>query len=142
RPLRPAEIARLARAVEEPTFDVYVGKEDGIVRRVSLRIDVDVPEEQQRSLNGLTRAAIRLSAQFDDVGGDQEVSAPRQSRPLSDLTTQIGGLGALTGQQPQAGQSSSDGGPALDDFERYAACLDAAGPEEAEAIESCRALLP
>lgn len=142
RPLRPAEIARLARAVREPTFDVYVGKEDGIVRRVSLRIDVDVPEEQRADLEGLERASIRLSAQFDDVGGDQEVVAPRRSRPLSDLTTQIGGLGGLTGQAPSAGETGSDGDTTLDAFESYAACLDAAGPEESEAIDSCRALLP
>ena len=143
RPLRPAEIERVANAVTDPTFDVYVGKEDGIVRRISLRIDVDVPKEQRADLDGLTGAAIRLSAQFDAVGGDQEVVAPRRSRPLSDLTTQIGGLGALTGQLPDgSGSGGGADGSTLDAFESYAACLDAAGPDEAEALDSCRALLP
>lgn len=127
KPIGKQGIERLAESVENPSFDVYVGKDDGIVRRISLRIEVDVPEQDRKRVGGVTRASIRLSAQLDDVGGEQEVQAPRSSRPLSDLTNQLGSLGNLTG--------------GLGD-ERYSECLDAADPNDSAAIAACRALLP
>jgi hypothetical protein len=150
RPLGKREIERLAKSVDDPTFDVYVGKDDDIVRRVSLRIDVDVPEQDRDDVGGTTGASIRLTAQLDDVGGDQRVEAPGSARPLSDLTSQIGSLRALTGgldgggstAAPDATDGGGDGSAGLDDFERYGDCLDAADPNDAAAISSCRALLP
>lgn len=154
RPLGREEIERLAKSVDDPTFDVYVGKDDDIVRRVSLRIDVDVPERDRKDVGGITGASIRLTAQLDDVGGDQRVQAPRSARPLSELTSQIGSFDALTGggldgdgdattTAPDATDGGGeDGGAALDDFERYGDCLDAADPNDDAAISSCRALLP
>jgi hypothetical protein len=156
RPLGRKEIERLAKSVDDPTFDVYVGKDDDIVRRVSLRIDVDVPEQDRKDIGGTTGASIRLTAQLDDVGGDQRVQAPRSARPLSELTSQIGSFDALTGGGldgdgdgdattiiPDAtGGGDEDGGAALDDFERYGNCLDAADPNDAAAIAGCRELLP
>lgn len=152
RPLGRKEIERLADSVQDPTFDVYVGKDDDVVRRVALTIDVDVPEEDRKDVGGMTGAAISFSAQLDDVGGDQEVSAPRSSQPLSALTSQIGSLDVLAGglggrggdtapaPTPEGGGDTATGG--LDDFERYAECLDAAGPDDSTAIADCRALLP
>lgn len=163
RPLGRRDIERIARSVEDPTFDVYVGKDDGIVRRVSLRIDVDVPEDQRKDVGGMTAASIRFAAQLDDVGGDQQVRAPRSARPLSDLTNQIGSLGSLAGglgglgglgggsddgagttttPAPDTGAAGADDGAGLDSFQRYADCLDAADPDDSAAIAQCRALLP
>jgi hypothetical protein len=150
RPLGEKGIARLAKSVDDPTFDVYVGKEDDVVRRVSLRIDVDVPEQDRKDVGGVTGASIRLSAQLDDVGGDQRIEAPRSARPLSDLTSQIGSLGALAGggldgdgdvASPSPG-ATGEGAAGLDDFERYGNCLDAADPDDSAAIARCRELLP
>lgn len=127
KPLGKREIERLAKAVDSPGFDVYVGKDDGIVRRISLRIDVEVPERDRKRVGGVTSASVRLSAQLADVGGGQEIEAPRSSRPLSDLTSQLGNLRNLTG--------------GLGD-EPYSECLDAADPNDSTAIADCRALLP
>ncbi|HEX2160673.1 MAG TPA: hypothetical protein VHF88_02520 [Thermoleophilaceae bacterium] len=124
RPLRPREIERLARSVENPAFDVYVGEDDRIVRRVSLRVDVEVPEQDRADVGGVTGASIRLAAQLGDVGGDQRIEAPRSARPLSELMSQIGSLDSIVGD------------------ERYADCLDAADPGDSAAIARCRTLLP
>lgn len=158
RPLGKAQVERLADAVEDPTFDVYVGKDDDIVRRVSLRLEIAVPEKDRKDVGGVTGASIRLSAELDDVGGDQRVEAPRQSQPLSVLTSQIGGLDALAGglggggnggetttpapDAPAGGTTTDDAGTAIDDFQRYSDCLDAADPDDAQAIARCRDLLP
>ena len=153
KPLGKQEIGRLAKSVDNPTFDIYVGKDDNVVRRVALRLDVDVPERDRKRVNGMTGASIRLSAQLDDVGGDQQVEAPRSAQPLSSLTDQLGSLGALTGglggesgtSTTPAGDASGeadDGTGGLDAFERYSNCLDAADPDDTAAIDTCRALLP
>lgn len=151
KPLGKRDIARLASSVDDPTFDVYVGKDDDVVRRVSLRIDVDVPEQDRKDVGGITGASIRFSAQLDDVGGDQRVEAPRNAQPLSNLTSQLGSLSALAGglggdsTTPAPGSDGSTGsgeGTGLDDFERYGDCLDAADPDDGAAIDRCRALLP
>ncbi|HEX2070716.1 MAG TPA: hypothetical protein VHF90_03590 [Thermoleophilaceae bacterium] len=152
RPLGAPEIERLARSVESPTFDVYVG-EDDVVRRISLRIDVDVPERDRSDVGGITGASIRLALQLEDVGGDQVVEAPPSARPLSELMSQIGSLSALTGSgdDPEDGGTTTTPAPGdaaggdpggLDDFERYSDCLDAADPDDSAAIARCRALLP
>lgn len=127
KPIGRRGIERLAKSVDSPTFDVYVGKDDDIVRRISLRFDVEVPERDRKRVGGVSSASVRLSAQLDDVGGDQEVEAPRSSRPLSELTSQLGSLGSLAG--------------GLGD-EPYTDCLDAADPNDSAAIAACRALLP
>lgn len=153
KPLGKQEIGRLAKSVDNPTFDIYVGKDDNVVRRVALRIDADVPERDRKRVNGVTGASIRLSAQLDDVGGDQQVEAPRSSQPLSALTNQLGSLRALTGglggesgtttaPAPDASGDSDGGASGLDAFERYSNCLDAADPDDTAAIDTCRALLP
>ncbi len=150
KPLGKREIERLAKSVDNPSFDVYVGKDDGIVRRISLRVDVEVPEQDRKRVGGVTSASVRLSAQLANVGGDQTVEAPRSSRPLSDLTTQLGSLrnltdglggGSSTTTTPTP-DASGESGAGLDGFERYSACLDEADPNDSTAIADCRALLP
>jgi hypothetical protein len=150
-PLGGREIERLSRAVDDPTFDVYVGKQDGIVRRLSLRIDVDVPEDDRHDLGGVTGASIALSAQLEDVGGDQQVEAPSSARPLSELTRQLGGLAGLAGgigggAPPVPDSGATDRAPSPDaggveSFEGYAECLDRSTPDDAAAISRCARLL-
>ncbi len=153
RPLGRKEIERLADSVEDPTFDVYVGKDDDVVRRIAMTVDVDVPEQDRKDVGGMTGATIRFSAQLDDVGGEQKITAPRSAQPLSALTSQIGNLDSLAGSLGGlAGGDTTTPAPApdgngdtttgLDDFERYAECLDAANPDDSAAIAECRALLP
>jgi hypothetical protein len=147
-------IERLAKTVEDPTFDVYVGKDDDVIRRVSLRVDLTVPKDDRRDVGGITGASIRFSAELDDVGGDQQVQAPRTSQPLSELTSQIGNLSALAGgflggdadsgggtaTTPDSGAATGGGG-GVEDFERYGDCLEQAAPDDADAISRCRELL-
>jgi hypothetical protein len=154
-PLGDEELERLSNAVESPSFDVYVGKDDDVVRRISIRLDVEVPEDDRENVGGITGAQIRLSAELSDVGGDQKVVAPQTSQPLSALTSQLGGLGALTGAGGLGGSGGdattpdapatdapSDGdGAGVDDFERYSDCLEQASPDDTDAIARCAQLV-
>ena len=154
-PLRRSDIEQLSKTVENPSFDVYVGKDDDVVRRLSARIDVSVPDDDREDMGGITGGSIRLSAELRDVDGDQKVEPPSDSRPLSDLTSQLGSLGSIAGDAlgggaggampvPDAesppGTTTPDGAGA-DVFERYGECLERARPDDAEAITRCAELV-
>jgi hypothetical protein len=150
--LSEADIRELTEAVEDPSFDIYVGKADDIIRRVSGRIEFEIPKRSRAGLGGLDGGSIVFSIEFRDVNGDQEIEAPASARPLSDLTESLGagglpgGLGG--GEEPDAPappdmpSGGTDGGS--DDpeaFRRYAECLDRARPEDTDELQRCAELL-
>ena len=147
KPLSEDDIRKVADVVRDPTFHVYVGKEDDIIRRVAGKIEFDVPEESRDSLGGIQSGAIEFEVEFSKVNGDQQIEAPSNPRPLSDLTTSLGGAGALPGlgggsQETTPTPPSSDGTtPEAQDFQEYADCLDKARPEDTEALQRCAELL-
>jgi hypothetical protein len=163
-PLSREAIRTLAEIVTNPSLDVYIGKEDGIVRRVSGRVEFDVPEGGSEGLGGIEAGKIQFSVEFRDVNGDQEIEAPRKARPLSKLSRSLGGLDALidlaggedaptdgTSDPDVAPQSGDAGGDALPEesdtepeeeaFREYAECLDDARSGDTEALQSCAELL-
>jgi hypothetical protein len=156
-------IWKLAEVVQDPTLDVYVGKADRIVRRVSGRIEFDVPEDGGAELGGIESGRIQFSVEFRDVNGDQVIEAPRKARPLSKLSRTLGGMDALielaggedaptdgTSEPDVAPPSGDADGEALPDdsdtepeeaFREYAECLDDARSGDTEALQSCTELL-
>jgi hypothetical protein len=142
--LTEADIRELSRAVKDPSFDVYVGKEDHLIRRVSGRVEFEIPEANREDLGGLRGGTITFSVEFRDINGDQEISAPARSRPLERLTETLGGA-ALEGlaQPPEEEQETPLGGeaPEGDQFQRYAECLDKARPEDTEELQRCADIL-
>jgi hypothetical protein len=104
--LTPAQRDRIERVVQEPKFDVFVGK-DNKVRRLSTVLDLDVPEQDRQAMNGLESGKITFSVEFDNVGHPGPITPPKNARPIKDLTGQLarllgggaagGGAGALPG---------------------------------------------
>jgi hypothetical protein len=168
-PLTGADIRRVGEVVRDPSFDIYVGKDDDIVRRVSGRLEFDVPAQSREGLGGLERGTLTFSVEMSDVNGDQEIEAPANARPLSALTESLG-ADALEGLGPDGGQGASpvvpdepapnagDGGygpeeggvppdegtetsPEAEAFRQYAECLDKARPEDTQALQKCADLL-
>jgi len=148
KPLSEDDIRKVAEVVRDPTFHVYVGKDDDIIRRVAGKIEFDVPEESRQSLGGIQSGAIEFEVELANVNGDQEIEAPSNPRPLSDLTTSLGGAGALPGLGGGSGQTTptpptttDESSPEAQDFKEYADCLDKARPEDTEALQRCAELL-
>jgi hypothetical protein len=143
--LTAADIAELAQAVKDPSFDVYVGKQDGAIRRIAGRIEFDVPEADREGLGGLTGGTITFSIELHNVNGHQKIEAPTHSRPLSQLTKSLGGaIGALGGgaASPATPSDGSDSGDSSDsEFQRYAKCLDKAKPNDTDQLQRCADLL-
>ena len=155
-PLSPADIDRLVEIVRSPSFDVYVGEGDDVIRRISANLDVRVPERDRAQLGGIESGSLRFSVELADVNGDQRVEAPSEARPIEDLRKQLGGLGALgagagtdsgSGQGRKRSGSSGDAGdtnggtPDADAIGRYSDCLDRAGPNDTKALSRCAKLL-
>lgn len=152
--LSDEDISELTEAVRDPTFDIYVGADDDIVRRVSGRVEFEIPEDGREGLGGLEGGSIVFSVELGDVNGDQEIEAPANARPLSDLTDSLGG-GALAdglgGTREQPAEPVAPEEPAPDDedgsspeaeaFRRYSECLDKARPEDTEELQRCAELL-
>jgi len=143
-PLTGADIRELSEAVKDPSFDVYVGKQDNLIRRVSGRIEFDIPDGDQAGLKG---GSIKFSVELRDLNGDQQIEAPAHSRPLSTLTDSLGGAldalgaGGGTGQEPGPEEGAPGDSSDADQFRKYADCLDKARPEDTEQLQRCADLL-
>ena len=159
RPLTKADIAQLPEVVKDPEFDVYVGKKDHMLRKVSGHVEFGVPEESRGSLGGVQGGSLDFSVELANVNGDQAIEAPARARPLADLTGSLGGSSLLGGAGDQAaggggagngvgvapvppsGSSTSQDAPSAEDFKEYADCLDKARPQDTEALQRCAELL-
>ena len=144
KPLSQEDIQKVGEVVKDPTFQVYVGEDDDIIRRVSGKIEFDVPEQSRQSLGGIESGAIEFQVEFSDVNGDQQIEAPANARPISDLTQSLGGgtLPGLGGGSQSATPAVPDNAnPNSEDFQKYADCLDKARPEDTDALQRCADLL-
>lgn len=91
----------VSSAVKSAHVDVYVG-EDDIVRRIAAKALV----EPQNDGSGPKSVDVELDLKLTEVNEDQEISAPRRTKPLSDLFLKLGInpielLGLLQGEGAQ-----------------------------------------
>ena len=144
--LSAKQIDEAARELGDPHFDVYVGKDDEIIRRLSAAIDIK-PRADGEDEPDPRPLSIKFSIEFGNVNGGQTVEVPARSRPLADLTSQLGvdalgnGLGLESEQQDQPESTDEEQQPAVDAFQAYADCLDQLDPDDTEGLERCSALL-
>lgn len=144
-----AQRQKVADAVKSADVDVYTGKDDKTLRKISLALDIE-PKS-----GGVKSAKVDLSIEIDDLNQPQTITPPANAKPLSDLTSQLSGLGLLGGLGGGAGSavpgsssggSSSGGGGAPSTAEaqkriqQYTQCLQKAGNDVTEA-QKCAAVL-
>src|SRR3954470_773127 len=87
--LTPAQQKQIEDVVKNPRFDVYVGKDDNVIRRLSADLSFSVPSDKQAQLNGLKSGTLSFSIDFANVGKPQTITAPANAKPLSELTSQF-----------------------------------------------------
>ncbi|HEY8465354.1 MAG TPA: LppX_LprAFG lipoprotein [Solirubrobacterales bacterium] len=141
-------------------FDMWVGTEDNLMRRMQMALQMDAPEEAQDE--GVDSIDFQMSITLSEVNEPQTIEAPKNARPLEEL---LGGLSELfgpfsfsfsTGEQnlldPDAanggsgnggngrngggGNGGGGNGPAAGSPQEIAECLEQAG-QDPEAIEAC-----
>jgi hypothetical protein len=143
--ITPDQKKQIQDVVKNPRFDVYVGKSDNVIRRLSADLSFKVPSDKQAQLNGLKSGTLSFSIEFADVGKAQTITAPKSAKPLSELTTQLGGLGSVLGGgsngSGSGGSGSSSSGPSAESLQAYSKCLQKANPSKPAELQKCADLL-
>jgi hypothetical protein len=138
------QIARIGEVIDDPKLDVYVGRDDGKIRRFSLDLAFEVPERDRRRFNGLKSGTVTLDVELTEVGQPQRIEAPSSSRPYSELNQLLGGrgiLGLLFGVTTGTPQPGGPNTPSPDQLRAYRECIDEAKPSDTATIERCNELL-
>jgi hypothetical protein len=127
-------------AIKDLSVEVYTGADDKIMRRLVIALKLQPPGEDQT-------ADVKFDMQFLDLNEDQEIKAPENAKPFTELSQKLqelglgGGLGALGGSSGSAGSGSSSGSGASDEnLEKYSQCIQDANGEP-DKIRKCGDLL-
>lgn len=101
----PAQLDQVKEFITAATFDVYSGADDHLLRKLEAEVDIHDPSSDDT-------ATVNLSITLAKVNESQDISAPADAKPLSDLT---GGssIGDLLGGLGGAGTSGGTTTPGL-----------------------------
>jgi hypothetical protein len=129
--LTPGQRRQVEQAVEDVRVEIHTGKDDRILRRMKVRLEVADEDAGSGSLD--------LDLSLTDVNEEQEIVAPSDPKPFADLAQRLQGLGLALGGGGGGGGSGS-GGSGGADIQRYSECITEAG-SDADAASKCADLL-
>jgi hypothetical protein len=164
--LSPDELAQAQEAIGEPRFDLFVGKDDGKVRRMTGVVDFGVPQDASAEVGGASGGQVDFTIEFANVDGSQRITPPTDARPLAELTSQLSALSGVLGQggaglpelpdipglpgaggDAGGGSDGAEGGsggagggagsPSAQDLDQYQRCLERAEPGDPQALQEC-----
>ena len=121
---------QIEKAVKTANVTIESGKDDSILRRIAFTLSLTDPTGSGGN------ADINFDLTLSKLGEDQSIEAPSNTKPLNDLLSQFGGLGALGG----LGGSSSSGGSSSAAAQKYSDCVSAAGSDQSK-LQDCASLL-
>lgn len=123
-------------AIKTSSVEIETGKDDSILRRLAVKLSAD---------QGGQQADVDFDLSLTDLGEDQGIEAPTDTKPLAELLNQPGGLGGLLGQFGASGSSGSATAPAPSGADqqaaqKYSQCVQEAGSDTAK-LQQCADLL-
>ena len=147
---------KIAAAVKNATVDVWTGKSDKVLRKLSLNLNVPVTGRLSTLAGGMTSAGIGFSLQYSAVNQPQTISAPSNVQPYAQFTAKLrsvltgiegsvggsalGSTGA-TGSTGTTGSSGSSGSSVTTDkIKKYSQCIQAAGQDVLK-MQKCASVL-
>jgi hypothetical protein len=113
-------------AIKDVSVEIYTGADDRLMRRLVVALKLDVETDQ-----GNQPLDVKLDLQFEDVNEDQEIEAPDDARPFSELAAKLQELG-LGIESLGAGGGSSGGGATQQSLDDYAQCIQDANGDSAK----------
>jgi uncharacterized membrane protein YgcG len=81
------ELAQAEEAIDEASIDVYSGKDDRILRRLTVNLAASAPEGADSTVAGFDG---EFSITLSDVNADQNIEAPSDAQPFSQLEQDLG----------------------------------------------------
>jgi hypothetical protein len=102
----------IKESIKQAKVDLWTGKDDKTLRRLELKLVFDLPAKLQQRSQGLQGGDVDLKLEIADVNKKQDINAPANPRPWSELQQQFGSttLGALGGGSGSSGSGSSGSG--------------------------------
>jgi hypothetical protein len=89
----PAQRAALARSVASATGDVYLGKDDHVLRKAHIEGTLRVASKDRKVLGGMTSAKLVGDVKISEVSKPQNIHAPKQLGSYADLQLSLDALG-------------------------------------------------
>lgn len=131
-----AQASKIAAAIRRPTVDVYTGRSDSTLRRLTIDMTLPVHGSLSTRLGGLSSAAVRLTVDYSHLNEPQTISAPPHPQSFGALQSRLQALGGgIT-----AGGLGSTGIGASRRVSKYATCIQKANGHVAK-MQKCAALL-
>lgn len=119
----PAQINQLKSSVKDASVDVYSGKDDHLLHKLSLTLTFAPPASAGSPVSSVK---VAFSVAIADINQPQTITAPQGAKPIAGLLSQLGVAGLGSGLPlPNSGGGSAStlpgggGGPAA----AYAKCL-------------------
>ena len=148
--LTAAQKKKVQDAIQDPTFDVYTGKDDKILRGITIKLKFNVPQASQQRANGIKGGQVTLDVKIGQLNQPQTVTAPANAKPFSDLSSALKGLGALgalsggaagsTGTGSTGGTGATGGNTAK--VQAYAQCVQQAAGDIGKQQACAKLLTP
>ena len=133
--LSPAQLNQVKSAIKAASVDVYSGKDDHLLRKLSVSLSIAPPASSGASVSSVK---VDFSVTLSDVNQTQTITAPSSAKPISSLLSQLGisGLGPLgsLGGGTSGGSVGGGGGPS----QAYLRCVQQASPSQ---ISQCASKL-
>ena len=125
-------------AVKDAKVEIYSGKEDKILRRLVVAVNIVAPAG---SSDDVESAVVKLDFSLIELNEDQEIAAPSNTKPFDELLRQFGGLGGLGGG---SGSGSGSGSGTADQakLKKYTDCITEAGSNTGKAQKCAELLQP
>jgi hypothetical protein len=126
--LSEAEKKKIAESVKSARVDLWSGDEDRILRRMNIAVDL---------VDGKQSGTVKFDLTIGAINEEQTIEAPKDAKPLSDLTGQLGGqIPGLGSGAATPGGSSGSGGTAS----QYTQCVQEAG-QDVKKLQACAELI-
>jgi hypothetical protein len=117
-----AQLDAAAKQIKTLDVAIWTGKDDNILRK--LEVDLEIEGTKGDKVGGT------VSLTLTDVNEQQDIKAPSDTKPITDLMPKLGGL-----FQAAAGVGSSGAGTVS---QQYLDCMNAAGGDAAK-LNACQA---
>jgi len=123
-------------SIKDANVEVWTGKSDRTLRRIVLKLDIDVPSDVRGRAGGLSTGTLSFDLAINDLNQPQTITAPTNARPLSELGGVLsGGLSGAAG----SGGSAPSTAPPSGSSSKYLTCVKEAGTD-VQKIQQCAAL--
>ena len=125
-------------AIKDLNVEIYTGAEDKILRRFLVTMKLAIPNKASA---GTQSADVKLDFQLQDLNEGQDINAPENTKPFSQLMSKVQGLG-IPGLSAggATGQSGGSSGTSQENLQKYSECIKKANGDTSK-MQKCADLL-